>query len=202
MEHSESTNLNQFAAGYGIANFSKYYQGHRYRGHDGALTGWMYELVYSPKHKTGFVMLLNSEHPAAYRALTLLISKALANSYAKPEFAQSKIPEKLIAQSGYYQYINPRNEKQFFLERLIATRKLTVTPDSANFSSLLPANWQRTLYYSEQGKWLNPQGEEVWHLLMTPSKVNYCTMLTWSLNRFLYFKHGLIKSSQFHGYYF
>jgi len=161
MEHSESTNLNRFAAGYGIANFSRYYQGHRYRGHDGALPGWMSELVYSPKHQVGFVLLLNSEQPRAFRAIVELISSTLAKSFPKPLLTNTQVPDGLIAQSGYYQYINPRNEKQFFLERLIATRKLTVTQDSANFSSLLPANWQRTLYYSEQGKWLNPQGEEV-----------------------------------------
>ena len=161
MEHSESTNLKRFAASYSIANFSRYYQGHRYRGHDGALPGWMSELVYSPRHQVGFVLLLNSEQPRAFREIAELISTTLAKSYPKLQLSNTKIPEAFKAQYGYYQYINPRNEKQFFLERLIATRKLTVTQDSANFSSLLPANWQRTLYYSEQGKWLNPQGEEV-----------------------------------------
>lgn len=161
MEHSEIINLDNFAAGYGITNFARYYQGHQYRGHDGALPGWMSELAYSPEHQVGFVLLLNSEQPRAFRAIAELISTTLAQSYPKPQLSNTQIPEAFKAQSGYYQYINPRNDKQFFLERLIATRKLTVTQDSANFSSILPANWQRTLYYSEQGKWLNPQGEEV-----------------------------------------
>ncbi|MGB3726837.1 MAG: serine hydrolase domain-containing protein, partial [Glaciecola sp.] len=65
MTLSTTTNAGNFKAGYGIFNYARYYNGIPYRGHDGALPGWLAEFSYSPNNKVGFVVMQNSENGRA-----------------------------------------------------------------------------------------------------------------------------------------
>ncbi|WP_371376323.1 serine hydrolase domain-containing protein [Thalassotalea aquiviva] len=161
IEHSHSTNAGLFPAGYGIFNYARYYQGWRFRGHDGALPGWRAELSYSPKFKSGFVVLQNSENDAAFRAITSEISNFVTAHWDKPSLTaanQSKAPQEM---TGYYRYQNPRNAKRYFIERLVATNKLSGQANNTIFSSIFPPGWRRDLHYAGDNKWQNDKGEVV-----------------------------------------
>ncbi|NMP15891.1 serine hydrolase domain-containing protein [Thalassotalea sp. Y01] len=161
IEHSHSTNAGIFPAGYGIFNYARYYQGWRFRGHDGALPGWRSELSYSPEFKSGFVVLQNSENDAAFRAIITAISNFVIANWDKPSLSaadQSTTPQEV---TGYYRYQNPRNAKRYFIERLAATNKLSEQAESTTFTSVFPPGWRRDLHYAGDNRWKNDKGEVV-----------------------------------------
>ena len=161
MEQSESTNVGTFTAGYGIYNYARYYDGWRYRGHDGALEGWLSEMSYSPSQGVGFVVLQNSEQGRSFRRIVNLISEHLAKGFNMPQIVSETIPNEWQGKSGYYRGVNPRISKRFFLERLIATNNLEVGADGAVFSGAFPPGWKRDLTYAGNNRWQNDKGEVV-----------------------------------------
>lgn len=164
MEYANTVNVSPFAAGYGQFNYARFYNGIRYRGHDGMLPGWMSELSYSPKHNVGFVALQNSEQPVGFRAVVNAITEYLAKGFALNKYVAADIPDGWAAMSGYYRYQNPRVSKIFFLERLLSTNKLDVMTDKAVFRSTFPPGWRRELTYRGEDTWQNQQGEAVMKL--------------------------------------
>lgn len=161
IEVSQSSNAGNFDAGYGIFNYARYYHGNRFRGHDGALPGWLTELSYSPEHKVGFVVMQNSANGRAFREIVTAISNYLINSFPEAETHQVQDIESPEQWTGYYRVQNPRSEKRYFLERLISSNKLTKVEDEYRFTGLFPPGWSRTLSYIGEGRWQNPQGEVV-----------------------------------------
>lgn len=161
MEQSESTNAGPFPAGYGLTNYARYYDGWRYRGHDGALPGWLSELSYSPDQKVGFVVLQNSEKGQAFRRIVTLISEFLNAEFEMPDLQPVSVPSQWQARSGYYRYLNPRNSRQYFLERLAAVYSMSVGVERAELRSLFPPGWSRTLFYDQNGIWRSNKGEQV-----------------------------------------
>ena len=161
IEHSFGTNVGKFEAGYGVFNYARYYQGERFRGHDGAFPGWRAELSYSPKHNIGFVVLQNSENDRAFRAIVKVISDYLLSKSAKDVRLESVSDEERSQLNGYYRYHNPRNQKRYFLERLVASYSLRVDGSNARLSSVIPPGWVRELQYVGNGRWQNDKGEVV-----------------------------------------
>ena len=161
IQTSESTNVGAFEAGYGIFNYARHYQGWLFRGHDGALPGWMSELSYSPEQQVGFVVLQNSEQPRAFRQVVSLISDFLINEFPPPSKDAQTITKDMQNQSGYYRYQNNRVEKRYFLERLIASYKLDVNSQNAVFTSVFPPGWKRPLVPAGQNSWQNDKGQVV-----------------------------------------
>jgi CubicO group peptidase (beta-lactamase class C family) len=167
MELSATTNAGDFAAGYGIYNYARYYDGVRYRGHDGALKGWLSELSYSPKYNTGFVVLQNSENGRAFREVINLIHAYLAASYNTDVIANAS--DAVNSQlSGYYRVTNPRVDERWFLERLVTSHKLTASDNNAKFTSVFPKGWVRELVYIGSGQWVNSQNEVVMKVANDP----------------------------------
>lgn len=164
IERSESTNIGSFLAGYGIYNYARYYDGRRYRGHDGALEGWLSEMSYSPSQKMGFVVLQNSEQGRGFRRIVTLITDHLANDFDSQQITSESIPDHWQQMSSYYRGLNPRISKRFFIERLIATNKLEVGADGAVFSGAFPPGWRRDLTYAGDDVWQNDKGEVVMKL--------------------------------------
>lgn len=161
MEHSHTTNVAEFSAGYGLFNSVRYYDGIRYRGHDGSLPGWLSELSYAPKLKAGFVVLQNSEQGQGFRAIVNLITAYLAKDFAPNKFDIADIPDEWADMSGYYRYQNPRFSKRFFIERLVSAYKLEITDDKAVFKSVFPPGWRREITYQSPNTWQNDKGEAV-----------------------------------------
>lgn len=161
MEYSHTTNVAEFSAGYGLFNSVRYYDGIRYRGHDGSLPGWLSELSYAPKQKVGFVVLQNSQQGQGFRAIVNLITAYLAKGFAPNKFDIADIPDEWRDMSGYYRYQNPRFSKRFFIERLVSTYKLEISDDKAVFTSVFPPGWKRELTYQSQNTWQNDKGEAV-----------------------------------------
>ena len=161
VQRSESTNVGVFEAGYGIFNYARHYQGWLFRGHDGALPGWMSELSYSPEHQVGFIVLQNSEQPRAFRQVVTLISDYLIKEFPSPSTDAQSITEDMQNLSGYYRYLNTRVEKRYFLERLVASFKLDINSQQAVFSSVFPPGWKRPLVPTGQNSWQNEQGQLV-----------------------------------------
>ena len=161
MGFSHSTNVGKFDAGYGITNSARFYKGVKYRGHDGSLPGWMTEFVYSPKFNAGFVLLQNSDNARAIREIGFAISKSLEKYTNTNAQTPSPIPAALMDQSGYYQYINPRFQNRYFLERLSAFNTLHITHDGATFKQVFPPGWQRSLTLNSQSNWQNSHGNIV-----------------------------------------
>lgn len=160
MEHSHGTNAGVFPAGYGIYNYARYYNGWRFRGHDGSLPGWLSELSYSPDFNTGFVVLQNAENGRGFRAIVKAISDHLTAQFPSPELVQtSEKPDETL--DGYYRYQNPRNPNIAFLERITSSNRLEVNENQASFSSVFPLGWLRELHYAGQGKWKNNKNQIV-----------------------------------------
>jgi CubicO group peptidase (beta-lactamase class C family) len=168
MEHANTTNVAPFSAGYGQFNYSRFYDGIRYRGHEGDLPGWSSELSYSPKHKVGFVVLQNSERSLGFRAVVDVITQYLAKGFTPATILARDIPQKWVAKSGYYRYQNPRISKRFFLERLISAHKFEVMSDKAVFSRVFPSGWKREITYQGEDTWQNDKGESVMKLGKDP----------------------------------
>lgn len=161
MEYSHTSNVGEFAAGYGLFNYARYYDGVRYRGHDGSLPGWLSELSYSPKHKVGFVVLQNSENGRAFREIVTAISTHLAEGFNTQTPNSADVSTQWENMSGYYRYQNPRLQKRFFVERLVSAYRLQIKGNSAVFTSLFPPGWKRQLSYQGNDTWQNEKGEEV-----------------------------------------
>lgn len=162
MEISNTTNAGNFSAGYGFYNYARYYDGFRYRGHDGALPGWLAELSYSPKHNTGFVVLQNSENTRAFRQVVNLIHDYLSTRFIAAEVLTQN-DKKNTRLSGYYRVMNPRMQERWFLERLVTSHQFVAHADAdkATFSSVFPKGWKRELFYIGHGKWVNNRNEVV-----------------------------------------
>lgn len=168
MERSEATNANRFRAGYGVFNYARYFKGRRYRGHEGALPGWLSELTYSPEEGSGYVILQNSEQPRVFRQITHLILDYLEPEEKEHRAQTQTVPEEWQARAGFYRYINPRSEKRYFLERLVSTYALDVNESGARLSSVFPPGWHRELAFQGHDRWQNTQGETVMVLAEDP----------------------------------
>ena len=160
MEHSHSTNAGIFPAGYGVYNYARYYDGWRFRGHDGSLPGWLSEFSYSPEFNTGFVVLQNTENGPGFRAVVKAISDHLTAQFPSSELGKTN-KQANKALHGYYRYQNSRNPTIAFLERIASSNKLVINENQALFSSVFPPGWHRELYYAGQGKWKNDKNEVV-----------------------------------------
>ena len=164
MERDNTTNVSPFSAGYGQFNHARFYDGVHYRGHGGSLPGWLSELSYSPKHKTGFVVLQNSENGRGFREVVKAITDYLAEGYAVPQYKSVDIPSDWQNMSGYYRYQNPRFSKRYAIERLFAVDKLEVKGDKAVLTQTFLSEWRRELTYQGENTWQNDKGEAVMRL--------------------------------------
>ncbi|MBU3023725.1 serine hydrolase [Aestuariibacter sp. A3R04] len=160
MEHSHGTNAGIFPAGYGVYNYARYYDGWRFRGHDGSLPGWLSEFSYSPEFNTGFFVLQNTENGAGFRAVVKVISDYLTAQFPAPELEKTD-EHANKALHGYYRYQNLRNPTIAFLERIASSNKLAINENQALFSGVFPPGWHRELHYAGQGKWKNDKNEIV-----------------------------------------
>lgn len=161
IEQSHSTNVGQFSAGYGIFNYARYYDGWRFRGHDGAFPGTRAEMSYSAQFGSGFVVLQNSENDRAFRAIVTLISNYIAQDFHAIEHSSIAIAGDGPDVQGFYRYLNPRVQKRYFLERFIASNHLAETSESWSFTSVLPPGWARELTYVGNGTWVNNRQQPV-----------------------------------------
>lgn len=161
MEQSQTTNAGEFDAGYGVYNFARYYDGWGYRGHDGSLPGWTSELAYSPDNGTGFALLLNAENPRALYKAARLLADFIARDNELPMVKTESVPAQWQEMSGYYRLINPRIEKQYFIERIVSPIKLNVTDKDAHLSMVANPGWERDVVYVGNDRWRNDKGEIV-----------------------------------------
>ena len=161
MEQSQTTNAGKFDAGYGIYNFARYYDGWGYRGHDGSLPGWTSELSYSPDKGTGFALLLNDENPGAFYKAARLLADFIAQENTVPTVKAEPVPQRWQEMSGYYRLINPRIEKQYFIERIASPVLMDINDEGAHLSMVANPGWQRDIIYVGNDMWSNDKGEIV-----------------------------------------
>jgi Beta-lactamase class C and other penicillin binding proteins len=141
------------AAGYGLGNSASVENGFVYRGHGGAIDGFVAEYGYLPEYNRGFVVMLNSQDGDAQEQILDLIRSYQTRSLTPPEPPSlSDVPADTLAQhAGYYVSFTPRNEITRFVEQLVGIVRVDTTAQglsvnpvlSSTADTLLPIDAQR-----------------------------------------------------------
>lgn len=161
MEQSETTNVGTFPGGYGVYNFAATFDGWRFRGHDGSIAGWSSELAYMPENGAGFVVLQNSEDQRGFYQVVRKLADFLTQNYPLPELESQPVPANWQDKSGFYRPINPRIEKQYFLERIGSPLKIDITESGAHLYSVATPGFDREAVYAGDNLWKNDKGAVV-----------------------------------------
>lgn len=97
-------------AGYGLANYTSGYEELNtvFHGHDGAVTGAMASLNYTPALNSGYVLMYTGDGSALYQ-VSELIKAYLLRDVTPIESKNAELPDTFKNLNGYYKKINPRN---------------------------------------------------------------------------------------------
>lgn len=99
--------------GYGLANFSSYFGGYEFHGHDGGIDGFTSRYAYAPDQGVGFVLLFNSSNAGKgmHDASELMASYLMRGQpQLLPPAPMAVDAATLGALRGFYRQENPRNQ--------------------------------------------------------------------------------------------
>jgi len=154
IERSETARLDAGAASYGLGNGGDVFERAVFRGHDGAIDGFLSSYGYLPDHGSGFVVLVNSTRsPAAVGAIRHLLVEFLLAGERVPPPPRATVPEdELRRWVGTYHGAAPRHQLFAFLDRLQPGIELLVergrlwvrtVPDTGDRLELIPLGGDR-----------------------------------------------------------
>ena len=99
--------------GYGLANFSSYFGGYEFHGHDGGIDGFTSRYAYAPDQGVGFVLLFNSSntgkgmHDTSELVVSYLMRGQLRPLPPPPVQVDATVVQDML---GYYREESPRNQ--------------------------------------------------------------------------------------------
>lgn len=123
--------------GYGLGLYADVQDGRVFYGHDGGLEGGLARIAFEPRLGVGYVVLINSDSPAALARISDALRAELLGSLPKPAFGDPvPVPPAISARySGWWINASPRSSLQLQQE-LLGLYHLTVGREVADFRSL------------------------------------------------------------------
>jgi len=113
--------------GYGLANYSTPHKAFVYQSHFGGVVGGQADISYLPGYGVGYVVMINSGNGHALQQISQLIRDfQTADLVAEP---LESIESAVVANpdiAGYYVPINPRLQRNYFIERIMHVRNIQV----------------------------------------------------------------------------
>jgi hypothetical protein len=124
--------------GYGMHLGTYVDSGFVWVGHDGGVQGGLTMMSYRPEKGVGFAYMVNSANGKAYQEIGNLVRGYLTQGEAKPAGpAPGPMPAIARERAGWYVTDNPRQQMMYFMERLVAMTRVSVTDSGLVMKPLL-----------------------------------------------------------------
>lgn len=126
------------AAAYGLGNFGFAIDGRIWRGHWGKTDGFLTNVGYLPEHGIGFVLMINTDSPAAMRECRSIIATHLTEGQPEPE--RPPLARESIDPSIAGDYVNATHDMPIrdWLFRGLDQKRVRVEGDTLSVESLSP----------------------------------------------------------------
>jgi CubicO group peptidase (beta-lactamase class C family) len=110
-----------------------------WHGHNGGVEGGLSEMAYLPDQGIGYFFSINAGNGNAFDKISKLLQAYVTKDFPKPELPPpAHIPTDIAQQySGWYQAFSPRNQTQYFLERLLGLAHVTFSGDQLTVNPIL-----------------------------------------------------------------
>lgn len=128
MERSETGLAGQqagFPGGYGVGLYTRFINGHLYKGHTGAIDGFESVFAYLPESGRGYIMLMNQSDGEAFRAVRALLSQIVEDGIPKPDVPNPDPSQDLSAYHGTYSVITQRYGFSALLDGLLGAIRVS-----------------------------------------------------------------------------
>jgi CubicO group peptidase (beta-lactamase class C family) len=128
-------------ASYGLGNFGFAVDGRLWRGHWGKTDGFLTNVGYSPEHGVGFVLLVNTDAPAAMAECRSILAAHLTRGLPSP--ARDATSDEAIdpAIGGWYANATHDMPERGWLFRGLEQRKVRVEGSTLRVASYSPFGW-------------------------------------------------------------
>ncbi len=124
-------------AGYGLSNYTSFHDGFVYHGHNGGVDGGMTEMSYMPEYGVGYFYSVNSANGEAFGKIGDAIRAYITRSLQRqPVPAAGQLPANAQEYAGWYEPASPRNELNYFLQRLIGISRVRFAGGNLLLSNL------------------------------------------------------------------
>jgi len=145
--------------GYGLSNYTSFYDGFVYHGHDGGVDGGLTDMAYLPEFGVGYSYSINSGNGAAFGKIGDAIRAYVTRGLAKPVVpAAAALPADAQQYAGWYESASPRNQFTYFLERLAALQRVRFANGNLLISSLSQIDQPFVPTSGEQFRYLPKKG--------------------------------------------
>lgn len=110
-----------------------------WHGHNGGVEGGLSEMAYLPDQGVGYFFSINAGNGDAFDKISKLMKAYVAKDLQKPAPPPPAHVPADIAQeyTGWYQAFSPRNQSQYFLERLVGLAHVTFNGDKLTMDPIL-----------------------------------------------------------------
>lgn len=128
--------------GYSFGVNTWYRNGRKWRGHDGAIPGYIAEYACTHQLGVGYVVLLNKLAPVEYEEICDLVRDYLAPATEPPVIIPLEIPaSELETYTGYYEYRSSRQQLFMFLDILLAGTVISYDNDTLSQQNFMEAKF-------------------------------------------------------------
>ncbi|MGD0802270.1 MAG: serine hydrolase domain-containing protein [Terracidiphilus sp.] len=111
--------------GYGLSNYTSFYDGFEYHGHNGGVNGGITEMSYLPEYGVGYFYSINSGNGAAFGKIGDAIRGYVTRGLTRqPVPAAGQLPANAQEYAGWYLPDAPRNEMFHFLVTLMGPSRV------------------------------------------------------------------------------
>jgi len=146
-------------AGYGLSNYTSFYDGFVYHGHNGGVDGGLTEMSYMPEYGVGYFYSINAGNGAAFGkigdAIRAYVTRGLTR---QPVPAAGQLPADAQEYAGWYEYASTRSEFLHFLERLMGIQRVRFANGNLLISSLSQIDQPFVPVSGEQFRYLPKKG--------------------------------------------
>jgi len=112
-------------AGYGLSNYTSFYDGFEYHGHNGGVDGGITDMSYIPEYGVGYFYSINSANGAAFGKIGDAIRAYITRGLTRPPVpAAAQLPADAQDYAGWYLPDAPRNELSHFLTNLLGLSRV------------------------------------------------------------------------------
>jgi CubicO group peptidase (beta-lactamase class C family) len=145
--------------GYGLSNYTSFYDGFVYHGHDGGVDGGLTDMAYLPEFGVGYSYSINTGNGAAFGKIGDAIRAYVTRGLAKPVVpAAAPLPADAQQYAGWYESASPRNQFMYFIEHLVALQRVRFANGNLLISSLSQIDQPFVPVGGEQFRYLPKKG--------------------------------------------
>jgi len=144
---------------YGLSNYTSFFDGFVYHGHDGGVNGGITEMAYLPEYGVGYFYSINAGNGAAFGKIGDAIRAYITRSLQRQALpAAAPLPANAQEYAGWYEPASPRNEFTYFIERLSGIQRVRFGNGNLLISSLSQIDQPFAPTGGEQFRYLPKKG--------------------------------------------